>query len=67
MMDGLPLAVWFGILTIISLFVTTFLGMAVHRGKRVFKHHRFFAFLTLTLAIIHITLVIFEIYLGIIV
>lgn len=55
MILNLPLAIWFGILTIISLFVTASLGIAVHMFKKnVFKIHMFFAFLTLTLAIIHL-------------
>ncbi len=53
----LPLAIWLGILTIISLFVTASLGIAVYKyNKNVFNYHRMFAFLTLTLAIIHLIL-----------
>jgi len=53
----LPLAIIFGILTIISLFITASLGIALHKfNKNVFKIHMFFAFLTLTLAIIHLIL-----------
>lgn len=55
---GLPLAVWFGIMTFTSLFTTLSLGIATHMGKPVFKYHRFFAFTTATLALTHLTLVI---------
>lgn len=55
MIANIPLAIWFGILTIISLFTTASLGIAVHKfNKNVFRLHMFFAFLTLTLAIIHL-------------
>jgi len=57
MILSLPLAIWFGILTIASLFITAGLGIAVHKfHKNVFNFHMFFAFLTLTLAIIHLIL-----------
>jgi len=52
-----PIAIWFGILTIISAFITASFGIAVHKyNKPVFRYHMFFAFLTLILAIIHLTL-----------
>jgi hypothetical protein len=55
MIGGIPLAVWLGILTIISLFTTASLGYAMFKyQKNVFKYHRFFAILTITLAIIHL-------------
>jgi hypothetical protein len=55
MILGIPLAVWLGILTIISLFTTLSLGIAMHVYKKnVFKYHRFFAFTTGTLALIHL-------------
>lgn len=57
MIFPLPLAIIFGISTIISLFTTACFGIAVHVfNKNVFKFHMFFAFLTLTLAIIHLIL-----------
>ena len=57
------LTVLFGIITIISLFITAIFGIAFRRfGKPVFKLHRFFAYLTLLLAITHATLVIFGIF-----
>ena len=66
MIFGLPLAVIFGILTIISLFTTASLGIATHVYKKnVFKFHMFFAFTTLTLALIHLILVFMWLYLGI--
>ena len=57
MIFQLPLAIIFGILTIISLFTTASFGITIHVFKKnVFKFHMFFAFLTLTLAIIHLIL-----------
>jgi hypothetical protein len=53
----IPLAIIFGFLTILSLFITAGLGIAVHKyHKPVFRFHKFFAFLTITLAIIHLVL-----------
>lgn len=53
----IPLAIWFGGLTIISLFITASLGVAVFKfHKNVFKYHKMFAFTTLTLAVIHLVL-----------
>jgi hypothetical protein len=61
-----PLAVWIGILTFISLFTTASLGLAVHKfNKNVFKYHKFFAFTTVTLAIMHVVLDILWLYFGI--
>ncbi len=66
MLFGPPLAIWFGIFTIISLFITASLGIAVHIfRKNVFKNHMFFAFLTLTLALIHLVLAIMLWFFGI--
>jgi hypothetical protein len=49
-----PLAIWLGIITIIFLFTTLSLGIALHVfGKNVFKYHRLFAFLTASAAVIH--------------
>ncbi len=44
----------FGIAAIISLIITVFLGFNIRRSG--FKIHRFFALLTLTLAVIHFIL-----------
>ena len=61
------LAVWFGILTFASLFATASLGIATHVfRKKVFKFHMFFAFTTVTLAVIHLTLDILWLYFGIV-
>jgi len=66
MIFKIPLAFWFGILTIISLFITASLGLAVHRyHKPVFKYHKIFAFLTISLAIIHAVLVLLLLFFGI--
>jgi len=57
MIFPLPLAIIFGILTILSLFTTASFGIAFHKyHKPVFRFHKFFAFTTLTLAIIHLIL-----------
>jgi hypothetical protein len=57
MIFKIPLAVIFGILTILSVFTTASLGVAVYKFRKpVFKFHKFFAFLTITLAIIHLVL-----------
>ena len=51
-----------GILTLISLITTVTLGILMRRGKQVFKYHRFFAYLTLILAINHAFLVTYRYY-----
>jgi hypothetical protein len=57
MILGIPLAIWFGLLTITSVFTTASLGVAVQVFKKpVFKYHKFFAALTVTLAITHLIL-----------
>lgn len=57
MIFGIPLAVYLGIATYLSLVTTASLGIAMHKfHKQVFAYHRFFAILTLTLATIHFVL-----------
>ena len=57
MIFGIPLAIIFGILTLTSLLITASLGVAMYKFKKpVFKYHKFFAVLTVTLAIIHFIL-----------
>ncbi len=52
---AIPLAIWFGILTIISLFITALFGLLTYKyNKNLFKIHITFAFITLALAIIHL-------------
>jgi len=66
MILGIPLAIWFGILTIISVFITAGLGIAMHSYKKdVFEYHKFFAFLTLVLALVHATLAVMLWFFGI--
>jgi hypothetical protein len=66
MVLGFPLAVWFGIITIISLVITAVFGILFHNyHKPVFRYHKFFAFFTIIIAIIHIILVILWIKFGI--
>jgi hypothetical protein len=44
MLLGIPLAVWFGAITLTLLFITLSLGVAVHKfRKNVFRYHMIFA------------------------
>jgi len=55
MILGIPLAIWFGGLTIISMFITAGFGVAVFKyHKNVFKYHKMFAFTTITLGVLHL-------------
>jgi len=64
----LPLAIWFGILTIISVFITFSLGIAMHVFKKnVFKFHKLFAFLTVSLALVHAILALLLWFYGIVI
>jgi len=64
----IPLAVWFGMLTIILLFVTASLGVAVFKfHKNVFKYHKLFAMLTVGFAIIHLVLAVMLWFFGIVI
>ena len=68
MILGIPLAVWFGGLTALSLFTTVFLGISFHVYKKsVFKYHKLFAFVTVFLALIHITFAVLLWFFGIII
>lgn len=68
MILGIPLAIWLGFATIISLFTTASLGIAMHfYNKNVFKYHRFFAFSTLTLAVFHLVFAFMLWFLGIVI
>jgi len=68
MIFAIPLTVFFGILTIISLFATISSGVAMHRFRKlVFKYHRFFAFLTGILVLIHATLAFLLWFFGIVI
>jgi hypothetical protein len=61
----IPLAIWFGGLTVISLFITAGLGVAVFKyHKNVFKYHKMFAITTITLAIIHVVFVVLLFFFG---
>lgn len=65
MILGIPLAIWFGGLTIISMFITASLGVAVFvYHKNVFKYHKMFAFTTITLAVIHLVLAVLLWFFG---
>ncbi len=55
MLFNIPTAIWLGIITIISLFITTYFGIAMfYLKKNVFKQHKIFAFFTVSIAIIHL-------------
>lgn len=63
-----PLAVWFGIFTLISLLITFSLGIAMGFFKKdVFKYHVTFAFVTIALGLIHAALVYFWIFRGVVI
>ncbi|MDD5193111.1 MAG: hypothetical protein PHF67_00845 [Candidatus Nanoarchaeia archaeon] len=66
MILNIPLAIWFGILTIITVFITASFGIATNVfHKDVFKYHKIFAFISLTLAVIHAILAIMFWFYGI--
>lgn len=66
MLPRIPLALWFGFATIASLFTTFSLGIATYVFKKpVFNYHRFFAFLTIILAGVHVTLSILLWFFGV--
>ena len=68
MILGIPLAIWLGIITIILVFTTASLGIAVHIFKKnVFRYHKFFAFTTLVFAAIHATFAILLWFYGIVI
>lgn len=68
MILDIPLAVWFGILTLISLFITFSLGIAMHVYKKpVFKYHKIFAFITITLAFFHAVFALLLWFFGIVI
>jgi hypothetical protein len=68
MIFPIPLAIIFGILTILSLFITASLGIAVHIFKKnIFKFHMTFAFITITLAVIHLVLAFMLWFMGIVI
>ena len=65
MIMNIPLAIWFGGLTIISLFITAGFGVAFFKyHKNVFKYHKMFAFITITFAIIHLVLAVLLWFFG---
>jgi hypothetical protein len=56
---GLPIAVYFGIITFICLLTTATIGMLVLKGYKIpFKWHMRMAMLTISFAVIHVILVI---------
>ena len=57
MLLNIPLAIWFGIFTFVSLLVTLSLGIAmVQFHRNVLRYHKASALITGTLASIHFTL-----------
>jgi len=66
MIFNIPLAIWLGGLTFASLVTTVSLGIAMfYFQKPVFKFHRIFAFLTITLAVAHAIIAFLLWFLGI--
>ncbi len=62
-----PLALWFGILTLISLAITMYYGHSADSGKPVLYNHKTFVGITAVLALIHITLAILMTFFGIVI
>lgn len=58
----LPLTVWLGIFTLVSLVLTIIFGFLITLGKRTMSYHKIFSILTLILAFIHAGLVIYRYY-----
>jgi len=58
----IQIVILFGILALIFLVITLIFVILMKKGKLTFKYHRFFAFLTILFAIIHIILVIWRYY-----
>jgi hypothetical protein len=68
MLFNIPTAIWLGFITITSLFITLSLGVAMYNFKKnVFRYHRFFAFLTGSLAIIHMIFAILLWFYGVLI
>ena len=68
MLLGIPLAVWLGITAIISLFITTYFGIAMfYLKKNVFKYHKYFAFFTVSIAVIHLIFAIYLWFFGVLI
>jgi hypothetical protein len=60
---GLPIALYLGIATFISLIVTATLGMLVLKGYKIpFKWHMRMAVITIMFALVHVTLVIWQFF-----
>lgn len=67
-MFGLPLLIWFGILTLLAIIITACFGIAFHKfHKPVLRWHIRFAVITLILAFTHATLATLGWFFGIIV
>lgn len=63
---NIPLAIWLGGLTFTFLLTTASLGVAMYVFKKpVFKYHRFFAFSTITIALVHITFAVLLWFFGV--
>ncbi len=54
MLLKIPLAIWLGMLTFIFLVITIILGMLVLKNKVKFRYHKFFAILTICVAVVHV-------------
>jgi hypothetical protein len=61
---GLPIALYFGIITFISLLTTAIIGMLVLKGRYhiPFKWHMRMAGVTIFFALIHVTLVTWQFF-----
>lgn len=50
---GMPLIAWGGLLTLLCLFATAYIGYRVHNGLLDFKYHKIAVIVTITIALIH--------------
>ena len=68
MLINIPFAIWLGILALISFFITLSLGIAMTRfKKKVFKYHRIFSYLTISIVTIHVIFSILLWFFGIVI
>jgi hypothetical protein len=57
-LGGLPLLIYFGIVSLLLLITTGLFGFLVLKGKVKFSWHKWFAIAAITIAVIHAILVI---------
>jgi len=68
MLFNIPLAIWLGVIALISLLATISFGVAVfYYKKNVFNYHKILAFLTITIVIIHVIFAILLWFFGLVI